>query len=396
MSTDLPVFGGHRPPLQGTLKTNKSPGISGKLSRRPILPLRWRAKRAESAHMKTKTLSLILIPLLTGFAFFQPAHAVVPAPDGGYPGFNTAEGQAALLALTSGTYNTGIGYFSLLNNTTGSLNTALGAATLALNSTASQNTATGAGALLSNTTGDSNTANGALALLSNTTGIQNVAVGFNALNANTGADASFNTAMGANALAMNNVGQQNTALSASALTSNTNCADNVSVGLGALHYNTTGGNNIALGLSAGFNQTTGSNNIYIGGGPNGVAGESDSCYIASIFGQTSVSGAPVLVNSNNKLGTQTSSKRFKEEIKPMDKTSNALFALKPVTFRYKKDIDPTGTSQFGLVAEDVAKVSPDLVIRDKEGNPYTVRYDQVNAMLLNEFLKEHRKVQEQE
>ncbi len=127
----------------------------------------------------------------------------------------------------------------------------------------------------------------------------------------------------------------------------------------------------------------------------GVAGESNACYIKSIFGQTTASGIPVFINSNNKLGTATSSKRFKEEIKKMEKSSEALFALNPVTFRYKKEIDPTGTSQFGLVAEDVEKVSPDLVVRDQEGKPYSVRYDQVNAMLLNEFLKEHKKVEQQ-
>jgi trimeric autotransporter adhesin len=123
----------------------------------------------------------------------------------------------------------------------------------------------------------------------------------------------------------------------------------------------------------------------------GIPGESNACYIASIFGQTSASGIPVLINSENKLGTTTSSKRFKEDIKPMGKTSETLFALNPVTFRYKKEIDSAGTSQFGLVAEDVEKMNPDLVVRDKEGKPYSVRYDQVNAMLLNEFLKEHRK-----
>jgi hypothetical protein len=128
----------------------------------------------------------------------------------------------------------------------------------------------------------------------------------------------------------------------------------------------------------------------------GVAGESNACYIASIFGQTSATGIPVLVGSDNKLGTTTSSKRFKEDIKPMDETSETLFSLKPVTFRYKKEIDPAGTPQFGLVAEDVEKANPDLVVRDKEGKPYSVRYDQVNAMLLNEFLKEHRKVEELE
>ncbi len=150
-----------------------------------------------------------------------------------------------------------------------------------------------------------------------------------------------------------------------------------------------------MGFQAGFNQTTGSNSVYIGAGLLGVAGESNACYIASIFGQTSGSGAPVLINATGKLGTTTSSKRFKEEIKPMDNASEALFALKPVAFRYKKEIDPQRISQLGLVAEDVEKVNPDLVVRDKEGKPYSVRYDQVNAMLLNEFLKEHRKVEEQ-
>jgi trimeric autotransporter adhesin len=146
----------------------------------------------------------------------------------------------------------------------------------------------------------------------------------------------------------------------------------------------------------GFNQTTGSGNVYIGVGVPGIAGESNTCYIASIFNQTSASGTQVFINSNNKLGTSTSSKRFKDDIKPMDNASGTLFSLKPVTFRYKRDIDPDHTGQFGLVAEDVEKINPDLVIRDKEGKPYSVRYDQVNAMLLNEFLKQHRRVQELE
>jgi hypothetical protein len=127
---------------------------------------------------------------------------------------------------------------------------------------------------------------------------------------------------------------------------------------------------------------------------SGVAGESNACYIASIFGQTSVNGIPVLINSDNKLGTTTSSRRFKDDIRPMDKASEAILALTPVTFHYKKEIDPSGISQFGLVAEDVEKVNPDLVVRDKEGKSYSVRYDAVNAMLLNEFLKEHSTVQE--
>jgi Chaperone of endosialidase len=263
-----------------------------------------------------------------------------------------------------------------------------------LNTTAEQNTAIGAGALLSNTTGESNTANGALALLSNTTGIHNVAVGTNALTANT--DASFNTAIGADALAINSVGQENTAVGTTALMSNTSGLDNVAVGVGALHDNTTGANNIAVGLSAGFNQTTGSNNIYIGGGPNGVAGESNACYIASIFGQISADGVAVFINSDHKLGTATSSKRFKKDIRPMDSASKELFALKPVSFRYNQDIDAAGRTQFGLVAEDVEKVNPDLVVRDKEGKPYSVRYDQVNAMVLNDFLKARRQIDAQQ
>ena len=161
-----------------------------------------------------------------------------------------------------------------------------------------------------------------------------------------------------------------------------------------LFRSTSGGQNTALGQGAGFNQTTGSGNVYIGVGVPGVAGESNSCYIASIFNQTSASGTQVFINSNNKLGTSTSSKRFKEDIKPMDNASTAVFSLKPVTFRYKQDIDPDRKGQFGLVAEDVEKVNPDLVVRDKEGKPYSVRYDAVNAMLLNEFLKEHRKVEQ--
>jgi len=153
---------------------------------------------------------------------------------------------------------------------------------------------------------------------------------------------------------------------------------------------------VALGNGAGFNATTGNLNVYIGAGMVGVAGESNACYVASIFGQTSANGIPVLINSDNKLGTTTSSKRFKEDIKPMDEASDTLFALKPVTFRYKKELDSACRSQFGLVAEEVAEVNPDLVVRDEKGEIYSVRYDQVNAMLLNEFLKEHKKVEKLE
>jgi trimeric autotransporter adhesin len=158
----------------------------------------------------------------------------------------------------------------------------------------------------------------------------------------------------------------------------------------ALFHNTMGNLNVALGNGAGFNATTGSNNVFIGANVTGIPGESNACYIGSIFNQVSVSAVPVVINAANKLGTIVSSKRFKEDIKPLDKSSEVLLALRPVTFRYKKEIDPAGRSQSGLVAEDVEKVNPDLVIRDKEGKPYSVRYDQVNSMLLNEFLKEHK------
>jgi hypothetical protein len=318
--------------------------------------------------------------------------AVSPPPDGGYPGGNTAEGQDALSSLTTGSDNTAIGVATLYRNTEGK-----------------DNTASGAGALLNNTTGNYNTAIGALTLRQNTTGRDNTATGVNALDSNT--IGTFNTANGRSALLLNTTGSDNTAIGGAALYSNTTGRDNTAVGIAALNrndgsnntatgldalwQNTTGSGNVALGFHAGNNQTTGSNNIYIGSNILGVAGENNACYIGSIFGQTSVNGVPVLINSSNQLGTTTSSKRFKEDIKPMNEASEALLALKPVAFRYKKEIDQAGTSQFGLVAEDVEKVNPDLVVRDKEGKPYSVRYDQVNAMLLNEFLKEHRTVQEQ-
>jgi hypothetical protein len=362
------------------------------------------------ASMKTPIPQSLIVVLIVCFGSLQNAHAVNPPPDGGYPGGNTAEGQDALLGVTTGTYNTAVGIYSLRSLTTASFNTALGAGALLFN-ISEQNTATGAGALLSNTTGARNTANGVDALFFNTTGHDNTANGTSALEGNT--TGFFNTATGAHALSSNTSGFDNTANSFGVLNNNTTGHDNTASGFNALGLNTTGSNNTAngalalinnstgsnntaMGLSAGMNATTGSNNVYIGAGMAGVAHESNACYIASIFGQTSADGVPVLINSNNKVGTATSSKRFKEDIKPMDKASEALFSLKPVSFHYRKEIDPAGTSQLGLVAEEVEKVNPNLIVRDKEGRPYSVRYDQVNAMLLNEFLKEHRKVEELE
>jgi hypothetical protein len=324
-----------------------------------------------------RTTPVFLIVL--GFVWLGPlpkAQAVSPAPDGGYPGGNAAEGQAALLSLSSGGFNAAVGFLSLRSNTTGSINTAVGAGTLLANN-GDRNTATGGGALLSNTTGPNNTADGAFALFSNTTGFNN-------------------TASGAFVLQNNTTGAGNTAIGNDSLLSNTTGMGNTAIGISALGSNTTGGGNVAIGGTAGFNQTTGSDNVYIGINESGVAGESNSCYIASIFGQASANGIPVLINSSDKLGTATSSKRFKEDIKPMDKASEALLALKPVTFRYKKEIDPKGAAQFGLVAEEVEKVNPDLIVRDKDGKPYSVRYDQVNAMLLNEFLKARRQIDMQQ
>ena len=165
--------------------------------------------------------------------------------------------------------------------------------------------------------------------------------------------------------------------------------------------------NTALGANAGDNLVgSESNNIDIGANVDGVAGESNTIRIGNpditttiirgISGATVSSGTAVLVAANGQLGTVTSSGRFKENIKPMDRASEALFSLKPVTFRYKKKIDPAATQQFGLVAEDVEKINRDLVVRDENGDINSVRYDQVNAMLLNEFLKEHRRVEEQD
>jgi hypothetical protein len=367
--------------------------------------------------------------VLIYFALTPLARAVVPPPDGGYPGGNTAEGTNALLGLTTGTFNTALGFLSLQSNTTGSFNTATGAGTLLVNS-ADGNTATGAGALLSNTTGDRNTANGTVALFNNTSGNSNTAEGWQALLQNTTGDR--NTASGRATLTSNTTGFENTATGAVALENNTSGNDNTATGFAALNGNTagalntatgtgaladsTGDLNSALGFGAGANLTTGNNNIYIGN--IGVAAEANiirvgtevavvdpfgvmhpahtATYIAGISEADAIGGDTVFVTSEGKLGTVSvpSSARFKEDIKSMDNASEALFSFKPITFRYKKELDPRGMLQFGLMAEDVVKVAPDLVKRDRDGTLQTVRYDQVNAMLLNEFLKQHHQVQD--
>jgi hypothetical protein len=213
-----------------------------------------------------------------------------------------------------------------------------------------------------------------------------------------------NTAGGYAVLVSNTTGSFDTATGVNALQSNTTGNNNTANGYLALSNNTSGSSNIAVGVSAGTNLTTGSNNIDIGN--VGIAGDlakirigtrptHKNTFIAGIFGVTVPTGVAVLVDNSGHLGTTTSSKRFKDAIKPMDQASEAIMALKPVTFRYKQELDPAGIPQFGLVAEEVEKVNPDLVARDEEGKPYSVRYDAVNAMLLNEFLKAHRKIDEQ-
>ena len=413
--------------------------------------------KATTPRRKNLRRGLFLIPLvlgLAGLALAPPARALRPPPDGGYPNETTAEGDGALFSLTTGLGNTALGFNTLHANTTGFINTATGRNALLSNTTGFFNTATGGAALASNTTGDSNTATGRTAMLSNTTGSRNTATGWWALggfnntgNANvaTGAFALYsnttgsfnaatgntalsenttgevntangyaallsnttgsrNTATGFEALASNTTGNDNTASGPDALANNTTGEGNTANGVDALYSNTTGNNNVALGNSAGGALTTGDLNIDIGN--EGVADEANTIrigtsgdqtrtFIAGISG-TAVAGAAVKVNANGQLGVAPSSERFKAEIKPMDKASEAVLALKPVTFRYKHELDPKGIPQFGLVAEQVEKVNPDLVARDGQGKPSTVRYEAVNAMLLNEFLKEHRKVQELE
>ena len=358
------------------------------------------------------------------FALSPRMQAVNPPPDGGYAGFNTAEGTDALFSNTTGTRNTGLGYqalyynhgdyntatgsHALFSNTNGTENTATGASALSHNTSGSDNTATGFLALRDNTSGSQNTASGAWALLSNT-GHGNTATGAYALFHNTsgfdnvanGAFAlyrsqagSLNTATGAGALSNNTTGHNNTATGRSALSFNTSGFDNTGIGVGALGENRTGYNNTALGAGAGIRVITANNVICIGSEVEG-RNVSNTTWIGSVYGGFTHNAmtAPVIVSADGQLGTVASSKRFKKDIASMEKDSEVILSLRPVTFHYKSDA--TGTPQFGLIAEDVAKVNPALVLPDKEGKPYTVRYDAVNAMLLNEFLKEHRKVEEQ-
>ncbi len=363
-----------------SMKTTIRNSISG-LLRKEQLP-RTQALRIIGG------LPLILLALAC-FAFMQRAQAA--EPDTILPNGNTAEGSGVLVGLTSGVWNSGFGFQALNHDTAGKDNTATGVRALFSNTSGSNNTANGVYALYGNTIGWYNNAVGAYALANNTEGNNNTANGYGALYFNT--EGGFNTANGFAALFSNTTGTHNTANGVGALFHNTTGGANVAIGDFALNGNSTGVDNTALGLSAGFNVTTADNVICIG---TGGANVSNSCYIGQIFGQPVVldSATPVLVDSDGKLGTALSSRRFKHDIKPMDKASEIILSLRPVTFHYKSDTKDT--RQVGLIAEEVAEVSPDLIVRDKNGEILSVRYDQVNAMLLNEFLKEHRKVQEQD
>jgi hypothetical protein len=280
----------------------------------------------------------IVIPLAFALFAVPPApnaFGVDPPPDGGYPGENTAEGEDALFSLTTGTFNTACGYEALLLNTTGGANTAIGWEAMQQTTTGLKNTVVGCDGLKNNTTGSQNAALGSSVLLNNTTGTGNVAIGFRA---------------------------------------------GLSITVG--NYNIDIGNRGEVG-------DTGTIRI-------GAHGIHTNTFIAGISGATAADGVAVVVGSDGHLGTFVSSERYKDAIQPMDKASEAILALKPVIFRYKHELDPKGIPQFGLTAEQVEKVNPDLVARDDQGKPYTVRYEAVNAMLLNEFLKEHRKMERQE
>jgi hypothetical protein len=319
--------------------------------------------------------------------------------------------MAALQSNTTASYNVANGHRALFSNTTGYSNTASGANALYANTTGTRNTASGVTALRNNTTGSSNTASGYLALRGNTTASHNTAFGAEALSFNTGPR---NTALGFQALRDNTTGYNNTASGFAALRFNTLGIANTATGYGALHANTggilntacgfkalngntTGQRNIALGQQAGLNLTTGNDNIAIGNAGvaaeaatirMGTAGTHTRAFIAGIRGATTgvANAIPVLIDGNGQLGTISSSRRFKEEIRDMGDATERLSALRPVTFRYKPEIQAGERPlEYGLIAEEVAEVFPELVVFDEEGKPFTVKYHLLSTMLLNEL-----------
>ena len=312
--------------------------------------------------------------------------------------WNTAAGANALYSNTVGENNTASGTFALASNTTGSSNTASGTGALASNTEGWANTASGAEALASNTTGSGNTASGLKTLGSNTTGSGNTALGVFALGTNTtGGD---NVASGTAALASNTEGWANTASGAYALYSNTTGSGNTALGAFALGSHTTGSSNLAIGNLAGADLVTGSNNIYLG--HKGInfdsnimrLGETQTrTFIAGIFGSTVGSGSPVVINSQGQLGTLASSARYKRDIHAMGEHSQKMQQLRPVTFRYKEDQE--GQLQYGLIAEEVAQVYPELVVRGATGEVESVQYHQLIPLLLNELQHQQQTLEAQ-
>ena len=337
---------------------------------------------------------IIFGAILSALAFSPGVQAVNPPPDGCYPNFTTAEGCNALKSLTTGAANTGIGWFSLFSTTTGIGNTGVGAGALALNQ-ADNNTAVGGGALFLNTTGTENAAVGANALVHNDSGSDNNAFGTNALFANV--EGTFNNAHGRNAL-VTNTASENNAFGDLAMENNTSGSNNTAIGDDALRNNVDGSGNVAIGDEAGTGLEPSVNNCIAIGAPGDgpFATLDNTCFIGHIFDEAvSDPGTqvPVYVDQFNNVGVaNTSSRRFKHDIQPMDKASETLYRLKPVTFKFNSDWK--GTKQYGLIAEEVAEVDPQLVVHGKNGEVNAVHYEQISNMLLNEFLKEHKKVEE--
>ena len=323
-----------------------------------------------------KIIFTTVLSALVCFGLCQQVQSATDTPDPGSISLsNTADGDLALVGLTTGIYNSAFGFYALLSNADANFNTGVGAGVLLVN-TASENTAVGAGALFSNVDGSDNNAVGAFALFNNVSG-------------------DFNNAHGRDAL-LNSTGSQNNAFGDDAMFFNTTGSFNTAIGDDALDANVDGNSNVAVGDEAGTGLGASVNNCIAIGAPGAgtFATLDNTCFIGSIFDQpVSDVGTQeaVFVDQFNVVGITASSRRFKHDIQPMDKASEAILALKPVTFKY--NADKNGRTQYGLIAEEVATVNPDLVVQHKDGEISTVRYEQVNAMLLNEFLKEHQKVQ---
>ena len=323
-----------------------------------------------------KIIFTTVLSALVCFGLCQQVQSATDTPDPGSISLsNTADGDLALVGLTTGIYNSAFGFYALLSNADANFNTGVGAGVLLVN-TASENTAVGAGALFSNVDGSDNNAVGAFALFNNVSG-------------------DFNNAHGRDAL-LNSTGSQNNAFGDDAMFFNTTGSFNTAIGDDALDANVDGNSNVAVGDEAGTGLGASVNNCIAIGAPGAgtFATLDNTCFIGSIFDQpVSDVGTQeaVFVDQFNVVGITASSRRFKHDIQPMDKSSAAILALKPVTFKY--NADKNGRTQYGLIAEEVATVNPDLVVQHKDGEISTVRYEQVNAMLLNEFLKAHKKVQ---